>query len=253
MIRKGNKITMNTFKVIQILTLGVLAVVSLLLAGCLTADMQEDKAGVDLFPKPLGEKVIPLEDQSTFSSFHYVEMDEDGKVLIRQNPLTLAITKRGKNLYGYAFENPNKGHLLIWKDGGANRDSAGVYIIGHFEDSINYLDSVPVLWLPQIPHLGVKWKLDSLREMELVSSDTALFTEVLFTYGEAAEKAPIANGLQKHSTLLFKETAGDTLTYYHFSRGVGCLAFERGVKGKLLAAGTATSFYGRYTGIYKGE
>jgi hypothetical protein len=216
----------------------------------MSLDSKDVSAETDLFPKPLGEKIIPLEEQSTFSSFRYVEMDASGAILMRQKALILAITKRGNNIYGYAFEDPKIGHLLLWKDGAGNRDSAGIYITGTFRDSANFLDSNPVLWLPQMPRLGVKWALDSLRSMELISADTALFTETLFPYSLSTGSEPARFGFQRHATLLFKETAGDTLTYYHFSRGVGCLAFERSVQGRLLAAGTITSFYGNLSGRY---
>jgi hypothetical protein len=211
-----------------------------LLTGCMTND-RSTGTYAGLFPKPLGEKIIPLENQPIYYGFRYVEMDDKGAVLMRLQSLSLTITPRGKDLYGYAFEEPDHGPLLQWKDGGDNRDSAGIYIVGNFRDTANFIDSTPpVLWLPQLPKPGVSWRTDSLHRMELVNGDTILETETLFL--NDGVKRLIAFGFQRHSTVLFRETAGDTVTYYHFGRGVGLMAFERSVLGRLLASGTLVSF-----------
>jgi hypothetical protein len=69
------------------------------------------------------------------------------------------------------------------------------------------------------------------------SADTAFWTEpVQGPQGDSA--APITLGLQRHPTVLFRETKGDTVTFYHFRRGVGCVGFERAIGGKLFAAGS---------------
>ncbi len=220
--------------------------VSILLCGCLASEQSTAGAAndvIDPFPKPLGESIIPLE-QEAYSSFNYVEFDTTGSLVMRQH-LELHIIPKGKDLYGYAFESPRSGYLLSWKDGNGNRDSAGVYIMGSFRDSALALDSNPVLWLPQFPRPGAAWSIEPGRMMELVKADTAFYTEILFQGADEEAKAPIQHGFQRHPTLLFRETYGDTVTYYHFRRGVGCMGFERSTRGKLLATGYIQTFSGK--------
>ncbi|MDQ3000517.1 MAG: hypothetical protein M3Y08_04565 [Fibrobacterota bacterium] len=219
-----------------------LAAATVILGGCLSNDADE-ALSQNPFPRPLGEAIIPLE-QEAFSNFEYVEYDTAGDLVLRQN-LTLQIIPKALDTYGYAFEDPRRGQLLTWKDGNGNRDSAGIYIVGSFRDSALTYDSAEILWLPQFPVPGVKRTLAPGWETELISSDTGFFTEVLFHGSAETAKAPVSHGFQKHPTLLFRETTGDTLTYYHFRRGVGCLGFERSAGGKLIAAGFIKTFYGR--------
>ncbi len=82
--------------------------------------------------------------------------------------------------------------------------------------------------------------------MELVSPDPVFYTAILFSWSEEVKKAPIQYGFQRQPCLLFRETAGETVTYYYFRRGVGLLGFERAARGKLIASGVIKSFYGRY-------
>lgn len=226
----------------RILALAVAAAAGFL-GGCLSesSDMSVNIPKPDPFPQPLGEALIPLE-QEAFSNFQYVEYDTTGGLVMRQD-LTLQITPKAKDVYGYAFEDPRRGHLLTWKDGNGNRDSAGIYIIGSFRDSVLTYDSAQIFWLPQFPVLGAKRTLTPGWETELVSADTAFFTKVLFHGADEKAKAPVSHGFQKHPTHLFRETMGDVVTYYHFRRGVGCLGFERSRGGRLIAAGFIKTFY----------
>jgi hypothetical protein len=212
-----------------------------LIGGCGLQDAAG--SGVDLFPTPLGESIIPLE-QETFSNFKYVEFDTAGGLVMRQN-LDLHVIPKGTALFGYAFEKATAGHLLTFSEGNGNRDSAGVYIVGTFHgDTLEHYPA-PVLWLPQLPKPGVTWSIEPGRDMELISADTAFYTEILFTGFEEETKAPIQDGFQKHHALMFRETYKDTLTYYYFRRGVGCLGFERSARGKLLATGYIQTFSSR--------
>jgi hypothetical protein len=217
------------------------------LGGCMSQDLAgsgsetlNDSIRIDPFPKPLGQALIPLE-QEFYATFKYVEFDTTGGLVLRQD-LPLHIIPKQADVYGYAFEDTRHGYLLSWKDGNGNRDSAGVYIVGAFRDSTLILDSAAILWLPQFPKPGTSWYIEPGRKYELVSQDTAFWTETLFPY-ENEPTAPVRLGFQRQPSVLFKETYGDTLTYYYFRRGVGCVGLERSVHGKLLASGTLQSFY----------
>ena len=216
-----------------------------LMCACNMADTKggATETANDLFPKPLGVAILPLE-QEFWSTFRYVEFDAAGAVFMRQDLRLRVVPKAGK-LYGYSFEDTSRGTLLAFRDFGGNRDSAGIYIVGHFHDSVMVLDSQEVLWLPQVPKANTSWFTEPGRKNELAAMDTAIWTDVLFPY-ENDPAAPVRHGFQRQPTVLFKETMGDTLTYYHFRRGVGCVAFERSVAGKLLATGTIHTFYGKY-------
>src|SRR4051812_14927317 len=108
-----------------------------------------------------------------YSRFHYVEFDTTGALVMRIDNLGLEVKQREQEhyhnlqMYSYSFEDPSRGHLLIWNDGAANRDSAGVYIVGTFNDTTDFLDSVPTLWLPQLPKAGKTWPIDANATMEL--------------------------------------------------------------------------------------
>lgn len=231
-----------------ILIAAALTAAASLLGGCLSnqsvsGGTLDSTVIIDPFPKPLGDAIIPL-DQEAYSRFKYVEFDTAGALVMRED-IDLHIIPKGGGLYGYAFENPRSGYLLSWSDGKGDRDSSGIYIVGGFVDSASTLLANPVLWLPQFPKPGVTWSIQPGRYMELISADTAFYTEILFRDAAETAVAPIEQGFQKHHTLLFRETYGDTLTYYHFRRGVGCLGFERSTRGKLLATGYIHAFYGK--------
>jgi hypothetical protein len=221
------------------------------LGGCMTSDdMGIDTTSIDIFPKPIGDALIPLE-KEFYARYRYAEYDSAGNLVLRKD-LPLHVFPKRPGIYAYAFEAGTSGYLLQQKDGGANRDSAGVYIVGRFRDANLYLDSAPVLWLPQSPKTGTSWNLSPVRTTEVVSLDTAFWTEPMANmYADTA--VHIRSGLQRQPTILFKETAGDTVTFYHFRRGMGCIAFQRAARGKLIAAGSLYSWYGSGSSVYVKE
>ena len=122
-----------------------------------------------------------------------------------------------------------------------NRDSSGIWFVGTYRDGLRFPDPTPVRWLPQFPAAGQTWSVGPGRTMELVASDAEYLTDIILRGDTAA--APIVQGMQKHTALRFKETAGDTVSYYFFRRGVGLLGYERSAGGKLIAAGSIRSFH----------
>jgi hypothetical protein len=222
-----------------------------LLGGCLTEDAPEnpwDTTTHDLFPRPFGEYMIPLEmlptspdERGLQYTFAYAAFDTAGRPLTPE-PLDLYVFNKTAGGYAYSFGSANQGFLIRWSDGNGLPDSAGIYIVGRFTGATVTFDAAPILWLPQAPRPGVKWNLDPDRYMELVSADTAVYTPALFTEPDEIAKAPIQYGFQRQPTYLFRETYGDVVSYYHFRRGVGLVAFERSRNGLLLASGTLRAF-----------
>jgi hypothetical protein len=211
------------------------------LTGCMTDDMKADSTDIDPFPKPIGEALIPLE-KEFYANYRYAQFDSAGKKVLDED-LPLHVYLKQPGIYAYSFDRGKSGYLLQQKDGNGNLDSAGVYIVGRFSDANLYLDSAPVLWLPQSPKPGTSWNLSPRRRTEVVSLDTSFWTEAMTNmYQDTA--AHVRSGLQRQPTILFKETAGDTVTYYHFRRGMGCIALQRAARGKLIASGSMYSFYG---------
>jgi hypothetical protein len=221
-------------------------VAGFLLAGCLADEGGSTDTGVDPFPKPLGPKIVPLE-RELRSDFRYVEFDTSGNEVLRLQALTLYIQPRGSGVYSYSFEDSTRGYLVRFieplRQGVALRESTGVYIVGRYAQGASHYDSVPTFWLPQFPPSGTTWPLGPGRTMELVDGEAAYLTEPIFP---SSAEYPVEDGFQRHATLLFRETAGDTLTYYHFAKGVGCVGFERSAGGRLLASGTLAAFYRPY-------
>jgi hypothetical protein len=212
---------------------------SALLTGCLSADMDDSGTSVDPFPKPNGPKIIPLETDFR-ADYRYTELDRDGRIVQRIPELALHVIRQVSDTFGYAFENPARGLLIRFVET-ANRDSSGIWIVGSYRDGQRFPDSTPVRWLPQFPKTDTAWPVGAGRTMELADPEAEYLTDVILVYDTAA--APIVQGMQRHTALRFKETAGDTVSYYFFRKGVGLLGFERSVGGKLIAAGSIRAFF----------
>lgn len=208
------------------------------LAGCMTLDDSPDRGPIDPFPRPNGPKMIPLETDFR-AVFHHTELDPEGRVVQRLPELDLYIIRQASDTFSYAFEDPTRG-LLIRHVETVNRDSSGIWIVGTFRGALRFPDSTPVRWLPQFPTAGVTWNVGPGRTMELVEPEAEYLTDVILVGDTAA--APIVQGMQRHTAFRFKETAGDTVSYYFFRKGVGLLGYERSAGGKLIAAGSIRSF-----------
>lgn len=216
---------------------GTLVISVAILSGCLAG--RDDGAGSDVLPHPIGEKVIPLDSLGFQAGFHYVEYDTTGALVQRIDNLVLDVSRRRGDIYDYAFETPDRGLLLLWDDKGGNvdkRDSMGVYILGSYHDTVETLDSVPTLWVPQFPQKGRTW-MNGNHFMEVVSADTAYYLEPVTWYTTQTQY-----GFHRYSTILIRETAGDTLTVTRFAKGIGCLSFERSVRGRLLVSGILATY-----------
>lgn len=209
------------------------------LAGCLAADSADREEPIDPFPKPNGLLIIPLETDFR-ALYHHVELDREGRVVQRFPAFPLHVVRQASDTFGYAFDNPARGYLIRYVET-ANRDSSGIWIVGSFRDGMRFPDPSPVRWLPQFPDTGETWPVGPGRTMELVDSAAEYLTDVILI-GDTAV-APIVQGMQKHTAYRFKETAGDTVSYYFFRKGVGLLGYERSAGGKLLAAGSIRSFH----------
>lgn len=209
------------------------------LTGCMSLeDGDGSSLDIDPFPRPHGPLMIPL-DTSFRAGFHFTELDREGRVVQRIPELSLYVTRRTGTTFGYAFENPARGLLIRYLES-VNRDSSGIWIVGSYRDGQEFTDSTPVRWLPQFPEVGKTWEVGAGRIMELVAPDAEYLTDVILRDDTTA--APIVQGMQRHSAYRFKETAGDTISYYFFRKGVGLLGYERSAGGKLIAAGSIRSF-----------
>ncbi len=206
---------------------------SFLLISCLLADKDFSPAGPDPYPKPVGDKIIPFpETGGIFYQYRYVETDAEGTPAERID-VKLFVNKKGPNLYGYAFEDSSRGLLLLWRE--EPRDSMGVYLVGSFDEFGNHFADT-LLWLPQFREPQT-WSLGTGNQMELVTTNGSILTNRV---------TPQSGGyfpLQTHQAHQFREIRQDTVTVYHFKRGIGCLHFERSVKGKLHSVGTLTQYY----------
>lgn len=216
----------------------------------MSADAMSDPQDTthNLFPKPVEANMIPLEllpaepgRRGLRYGFAYAAFDSLGKPQV-PSILDLYVFNKTAGGYAYSFGTTAQGFLIRAMNGNGHADSAGIYIVGRFSGDAVTFDSVPILWLPQQPRLGVRWNIDPDRYMELISADTGVYTPVLFAEPEAIAEAPVQYGLQRQPTYLFRETYGDVISYYHFRRGVGLVAFEQTRKGALQACGTLRTF-----------
>lgn len=228
------------------LTLGALALLPAFLSGGLAGCMTNDDEGsftdttrrIDPFPRPQGPILIPLA-RDFNANFAYAEFDS-ASGSVRRSVLTLFVRLRSADRFGYSFGDPTRGYLIRYVTS-ADRDSTGVWIVGSFDGNGDYIDSIPTRWLPQHPDTSMSWGVGRGRAMRFEDSASAFLTDVLFRSDTAG--APIVDGFQRHSAFRFRETAGDTVTVYHFRNGVGCLGFERSARGRLLSAGVLSGIY----------
>jgi hypothetical protein len=191
-----------------------------------------DASDIITFPRPMGDWIIPLEVLPTYR-FQFTELDGESKVKATHNPLTLYIRAKGENLYGFSYENPDSGLLMIQKPG---RDSAaGIYIVGKFiKDSILLRDTI--LWLQQFPRKDIVRQLGPDWTMTCVDTGAAYYSKV-DVKGENIAQAG-EHPMYRYSTLLFREKLREREFYYYLHKGVGILGMEEVVDGKTMAIGT---------------
>jgi hypothetical protein len=210
------------------------------MTGCLSgagAEATDTTRPIDPFPKPGGPRIIPLT-KAFKSRFAYAGFDSAGGKVQGLDEIILHVSPRPGGAWTYAFQDSTQGYLVRYVET-ANRDSAGVWIVGRFRDGNDTLDSIPTLWVPQYPDTGKVRSVGRGRQMRMEDSAATYYT------GNALPgptRTPMVQGFQKHTAYRFRETHGDTVTLYHFKHGLGCLGFERSAGGRLLAAGTLVGF-----------
>ncbi len=135
--------------------------------------------------------------------------------------------------YQYEFENQNHGFIIVYRDL-YPMDQRGVYRIGTYNNFDSSMQIFPQeqLWLSYPSVTGKKW---TFKENPLVDSSTEISVEVVSTNERFTTLLPGSSaGIEAYdSCYLYKQTLGNTISYYYFNHNVGCLGFLQYENGAL--------------------
>lgn len=208
---------------------------SCLLLGCVLSASNELAArsadAIITFPQPMGDWIIPLEIHPTYY-YQFTELDGESKIQATHSQLPLYIRDKGEGMYGFSYETPDSGLLMIQIPG---RDSAaGIYIVGRFVRE-NILLQDAVLWLQQFP------RKDIVRQLGPDWTVTCVDTGAVYYSKVDIEGENISQGeempMYKYTTILFREKLGEREFNYYLRKGIGILGMEEVVDGKTVAIG----------------
>lgn len=207
--------------------------------GCVSADSDgkrdstQNNTVEDPYPVTVSDKLFPFEAR-TQNGYRLVEYDSVGKAILTRDPAWQKFILLQNPRFGWSLDGDSNGPLLTRRRGGVV-ESIGVYSAGSFTgDSLDQQQEQ--LWFPEFPGnwTGKSWRVGN-REMTVVNADTGLWLPMKEnSRGYARE---IETGRYRVPVAIFRETDGEVITDYSFSRGVGLVAFQRRVNGKLASSG----------------
>jgi hypothetical protein len=220
---------------------GILAGIGwFLLGGCTTADTRDEEGdpidSVEIpYPIRLSDLWLPMEGGYHYRYQHVEYGDKAEPVLVRQDE-SLRQSSVGEGYFGWFANDADSGPLL-WRRRGGAAESTGIYITGRFiGDSL--APAAPELWIPDEPK---NWKQPwRAGDRELVFLDVE--TTTLLPAWESHIRmrsfpVDIQTGRLRVPTSTLRETRGEVATYYTLVRGLGVVAYQRLVDGRLESTG----------------
>lgn len=211
------------------------------LLGCGVDLADETSPNFDPFPNPKGPSLMRLEFNEQWD-FNFVRLDSNQAVQDRFETLTLNIKPDSSNQFLYRYEGDNSGLILQHL-----QDSIpGIYLVGVTDQNDSQLTRSPVtpqLWLPDRPDEVKHWTYAGA-DYEFLKGDSVIFTNG--NYYDNIEGSLGSGGFKKWTCVSLKETRSDTVTAYHFARGIGLVRTERLIQGKLQALAEIKQYQRRY-------
>ncbi len=207
--------------------------------GCLSADEDGKQDSTqysditDPYPLTVSDKLFPFEAR-TQNGYRLVEYDTTGKAILTRDPAWQKFLLLQSPHFGWSQDSSSTGTLLTRRQGGVV-ESIGVYLAGAFTgDSLDRQQEQ--LWFPEfpVPWIGKTWRLGN-REMTVVSADTGLWLPMEANARGYLHEAE--TGRFRVPVAIFRETRGEVITDYAFTRGIGLVLFQRRVNGKLSSSG----------------
>jgi hypothetical protein len=239
-----------------------------MMVGC-SASMAPSANGISPQhpPVPRANSPLPLSEGNQWI-YSYSDYDSAGNRIVSREPLELDMpgvygltgttltriswqnyqTTFPSYVYEYEWEQYNEGYLLAYRNNAAVR---GLYILGQYKGTTPVLYDSAVLWLAYPAAPGKTWELtggfagDSAAPatMEVVSNNEPYY------YIDVNASGP--SKLKFFECYLYKESIGDSVTFYYYHEDVGALGYLMYVGGKLrqtylLQSFTNTEMSSRY-------
>lgn len=214
------------------------------------------KSEGSIIPYPRTLSIIPLE-RGNWWIFNHTEYNDDKIVSQKKLHLKVGHSYGFKNdslisldnanpeikyleyIYEYEFENSKMGNLISYRD--TFVDTTGIYIRGYYEAEKRILYDKPILWLkyPSVP--GDTWTIIHKNNkdttpvyMETIDTSTTLNIPSI---------EPSPSAVSAVNCYLYKETIGDIVNYYYYSKTYGLVAFLSYINGKLHRNFIIEDFY----------
>ena len=133
--------------------------------------------------------------------------------------------------YEYERENEGKGYLVVYRSR-YPLAIRGLYIIGEYQGSTISLYPQEQLWLAYPGDSGKVWQFksdplgdtSSVTEMELVSTNASSYR---------IDTASMTGISSFDSCYCYKQTSGDSISYYYYNKDIGAIAYQRYIAGRL--------------------
>ena len=239
------------YKLITLFTLGMISL------HCSCASPELADTGIDI-PYPRTPGIIPLAVNSSWL-FAHSSYDSLGNIVSEDQSLHLNIDrvygyendstltlitelnvleKFPLYIYEYEWEFLSKGLLISYRD--QNVDTNGIYIHGEYVGEDKTLYRKPLLWLKYPASPGESWLLFSADTSDTMPS----LYEVIDTSAEfyVPSQQQGLSALDFLSCYLYKETKGDTVSFYYYNDQFGSVGFLRYIKGILRRSYILRSF-----------
>lgn len=141
-------------------------------------------------------------------------------------------------IYEYEWEFLNKGLLISYRD--QNVDTNGMYIHGEYVGEVKTLYREPLLWLKYPASTGESWLVYSADTSDTVPALYELIDTCAKFYIPSQQEG--LSALDFLSCYLYKETKGDTVSFYYYNDQLGSVGFLRYIKGILRRSYILNSF-----------
>ena len=148
--------------------------------------------------------------------------------------------------YQYEKEEETRGHLIVYRSL-YPLEVRGLYIIGEYDGTALRLYPQEQLWLAYPADSGKTWQYcpDPLGDTSRVTTMQLVSARAKACILDSGSMAGIR---AVDSCYLYRQSnaAGDSVSYYYFNEKIGCVAYERYIRGALRVTYVLKSFTNNY-------
>jgi hypothetical protein len=186
----------------------------------------------------LGRKILPNRLGLHFSiPAQYGIQNDSELVLLTSNNYHTSFQAYA---YQYEMENRGAGYLVVYRDL-YPLAFRGLYIIGEYDDTVIHPYGHEQLWLAFPADSGKTWsfKTDPLNDTTLEDTMEVVSANARFYAPDGSRMSGIGTF---DSCYLYKQRNGSSVSYYYYNKNVGCLGYQRYVKGMMRESYILKSF-----------